>query len=106
MWRRMSPEYRSRSVVSLRFTIDIRYRTPILTNRGASCQPGLQSPAESHIVSASFGVTMSRYRIAYALIAVCAAAFAQSSGTLTGIITDPSQANLPGVSLALTNEAT
>src|SRR5438046_3680980 len=33
-------------------------------------------------------------------------AFAQSSGTLTGIITDPSQANLPGVSLALTNEAT
>src|SRR5205085_9109111 len=33
-------------------------------------------------------------------------AFAQSSGTLTGIITDPSQANLPGVSLALTNEDT
>src|SRR5262249_46736360 len=30
----------------------------------------------------------------------------QSSGTLTGIITDPSQSNLPGVSLALTNEAT
>jgi hypothetical protein len=39
-------------------------------------------------------------------IAVCAAVLAQSSGTLTGVITDPSQANLPGVSLSLTNEST
>ena len=49
---------------------------------------------------------MSRYRISFGLVAACAAALAQSSGTLTGIITDPSQSNLPGVSLALTNEAT
>jgi hypothetical protein len=37
---------------------------------------------------------------------ICAAALAQNTGTLTGIIVDPSQANLPGVSLILTNEET
>jgi Carboxypeptidase regulatory-like domain len=41
------------------------------------------------------------------LAAACATAFAQSStGTLTGIITDPSQANLAGVALELVNEET
>src|SRR5207245_3333450 len=40
------------------------------------------------------------------LFVLCATVFAQSSGTVTGIITDPSQASLPGVSLALTNEET
>src|SRR5215813_8889637 len=40
------------------------------------------------------------------LLVVCAAAFAQNTGTLTGILTDPSQANLPGVVLTLTNEET
>src|SRR5262249_12953749 len=60
----------------------------------------------SYSVCILFGVTMSRYRISFGLVAACAAALAQSSGTLTGIITDPSQSNLPGVSLALTNEAT
>src|SRR6266536_4378929 len=40
------------------------------------------------------------------LFVVCATVFAQNSGTVTGIITDPSQANLPGVSLSLTNEET
>jgi hypothetical protein len=46
------------------------------------------------------------HRYVLLLQALCAAAMAQSMGTLTGIITDPSQANLPGVSLALTNEDT
>jgi hypothetical protein len=40
-------------------------------------------------------------------LSACAALFAQSStGTLTGIITDPSSANLPDVVLVLTNQET
>src|SRR5262245_15346385 len=61
----------------------------------------------SGIVAQAARYAMSRYRLSFcALLAVSAALFAQSSGTLTGIITDPSQSNLPGVLLILTNEET
>ena len=41
------------------------------------------------------------------LLLCAVAAFAQSStGTLTGVVTDPQQARLPGAKLTLTNEAT
>src|ERR1051325_3666607 len=48
-----------------------------------------------------------RIRFGFVFLAGCAALLAQSStGPLTGIITDPSQANLPGVAIELTNEDT
>jgi len=48
-----------------------------------------------------------RIRFGFVFLAGCAALLAQSStGTLTGIITDPSQANLPGVAIELTHEDT
>jgi len=47
------------------------------------------------------------FRCIVILLTACYALSAQSStGTLTGIITDPSSANLPDVALALTNEET
>lgn len=51
---------------------------------------------------------MSRYIAVVVLALLCTlCVFAQSStGTLTGIVTDPSKANLPSVSLELINEST
>ena len=46
-------------------------------------------------------------RLAAVLLFGAATAAAQTStATLTGIVTDPTQARLPGVTLTLTNEAT
>lgn len=50
---------------------------------------------------------MSILRLALLMGGAVAAVFAQSStGTLTGIVTDPSQARLANVTLKLTNEET
>ncbi len=47
------------------------------------------------------------FRAFFLTLAICAAAWAQSStGTLTGIVSDPSQARLADVALKLTNEDT
>ncbi len=46
-------------------------------------------------------------RLLVLLVLFCAAALAQTStGTITGIVTDPQQGRLPGAGLRLTNEAT